>query len=54
MKIYLVDTNAVISYLTDRNLDQQSKISVYFEMASQKKCEIIIHFNVLTEVVYVL
>ncbi len=54
MKTYLVDTNAVISYLTDRNPNQQAQILPYFEKAARRECELVIHFNVLTEAVYVL
>ncbi len=54
MKKYLLDTNALLSFITDRNPSQQKSISKYFEEAAKSRCELIIIQNVLTEFVYVL
>jgi len=54
MKYFLVDTNVLISFLTDRNIQQQSIISPYFKKASQGKLTLVVHLNVITELVYVL
>ena len=54
MKTLVIDTNAFISFVTDRNLDQQRKISTIFDAAAQLKITILCPQNVLTEFVYVL
>jgi len=51
---YLIDTNALISFITDRNPIQQEIIAPYFVQATEGKSEIILHFTVLTEFVYVM
>jgi len=54
VKRYIVDTNGLLSFITDRNPGQQEKIAVYFNDAAVLKCELIIIENVITEFVYVL
>lgn len=54
MKKYIVDTNALISFVTDRNLDQQKKIAPLFDAALQLKAQILCHQHVLTEFIYVM
>ncbi len=54
MKKYLIDTNGLISFLTDRNIEQQKIISKYFIDASNLKCELIVLDIVIIELVYVL
>ena len=54
MKRYVIDTNALISFVTDRNLEQQQKIAPLFESAAQMKAVIFCHQHVLTEFIYVL
>ena len=54
MKRYIIDTNALISFITDRNIDQQKRISILFEEASRLKVVLLCHQNVITEFVYVL
>lgn len=54
MKRYVVDTNALISFVTDRNLEQQQKIAPLFELAAHMKAMIFCHQHVLTEFIYVL
>jgi predicted nucleic-acid-binding protein len=51
---YVIDTNALISFVTDRNLEQQQKIAPLFESAAQMKAVILCHQHVLTEFIYVL
>ncbi len=54
MKTYIIDTNALISFVTDRNPDQQQKIAGIFQNTAQSKSLILCHLNVLTEFVYVM
>lgn len=54
MRALVIDTNALISFVTDRNLDQQRRISTIFDDAAQLKVTILCPQNVLTEFVYVL
>ena len=54
MKIYVVDTNALLSFVTDRNPDQQQKIARLFDEAVRLKNIIVCPQNALTEFVYVL
>ena len=54
MKKYIIDTNALISYVTDRNLDQQKKIGKIFQEVVRLKGGILCPQNVLTEFIYVL
>ena len=54
MKTYIIDTNALISFVTDRNLQQQAIISEIFEASAQLKALILCHQIVLTEFVYVM
>lgn len=53
MKKYVIDTNALISFVTDRNLKQQQIMKGIFEKASLLKGIILCHSHVLTEFVYV-
>jgi predicted nucleic-acid-binding protein len=54
VKRYVIDTNALISFVTDRNLEQQQKIAPLFESAAQMKAVILCHQHVLTEFIYVM
>lgn len=51
---YIIDTNALISFVTDRNFEQQQKIAPLFEAAAHVKAVIFCHQHVLTEFIYVL
>jgi predicted nucleic-acid-binding protein len=51
---YVIDTNALISFVTDRNPEQQQKIAPLFEAAAHMKAVIFCHQHVLTEFIYVL
>lgn len=54
MKKYTIDTNALISFVTDRNAEQQQKIAPLFESAANLKAMILCHQYVLTEFIYVM
>ena len=54
MREYVIDTNALISFVTDRNLKQQRIMKGIFETASLLKAVILCHTHVLTEFVYVM
>ena len=54
MRKHIIDTNALISFVTDRNLDQQEKIAKVFDDAVQLKLKVLCPQNVLTEFVYVM
>ncbi len=54
MKCVVVDTNVLISFLTDRNAAQQSEAAALFEQAAQGGTELILHQMVISEMVYVL
>ena len=54
MKTFIIDTNALLSFVTDRNPEQQEVVSVLFEQAASLKCSILCHQHTITEFVYVL
>jgi predicted nucleic acid-binding protein len=54
MKEWVIDTNALISFITDRSPDQQKRISRLFEDTVRLKSVILCPQNVITEFVYVL
>ena len=54
MKEILVDTNVLVSFLTDRNEEQQRKASALFEAAAGQRHLLAFHTISLTEMVYVL
>lgn len=54
MKTYIIDTNALLSFVTDRNPEQQEVVSTLFELAASSKCKILCHLHVIAEFVYVL
>lgn len=54
MKKYIIDTNALISFVTDRNKTQQEIVAPLFEAASRLKCSLVCHHFVLTEFVFVM
>lgn len=54
MNIIVIDTNTLISFVTDRNLKQQKMASHIFENASQLKTLVYCPQNVLTEFIYVM
>ena len=54
MKNYIIDTNVLISFVTDRNPAQQDKIANLLDSAAQLKVRVLCPQNVLTEFVYVM
>lgn len=54
MKKYVIDTNALISFVTDRNLEQQKAVAPLFEAATRMKSVLICHQFVLAEFVFVM
>jgi len=54
MKKYCIDTNALLSFLTDRNVEQQKKVEKYLDRAIRGELSIIVIENVITELVYVM
>jgi predicted nucleic-acid-binding protein len=54
MKTFIIDTNALLSFVTDRNPEQQATMTELFEQASGLDCTILCHTHVITEFVYVL
>jgi predicted nucleic acid-binding protein len=54
MKRIVIDTNVVISFLTDRDPRQQEIAARLFEDTAAAMHEIVLHQTVVTELVYVL
>lgn len=54
MKRVAIDTNVLISFVTDRNKDQQEQAAHLFELARHARLTIVCHQHVLSEFVYVL
>jgi predicted nucleic-acid-binding protein len=54
VKTYIIDTNALLSFVTDRNPDQQAKVAELFNQAARMQCRVLCHQHVVTEFVYVL
>jgi len=54
VKKYIIDTNALISFVTDKNPDQQVKIDKLFNDAARLRILVLCPQNVLTEFVYVM
>jgi predicted nucleic-acid-binding protein len=54
MKKYVLDTNTLVSFVTDRDERQRARISPFFVKASELGCELFVTDTVLSEFVYVL
>ena len=54
MRKCIIDTNALISFVTDRNPAQQDKITKLLNDAVQLKVRVLCPQNVLTEFIYVM
>ncbi len=54
MKRVAIDTNVLISLVTDRNREQQEQAARLFDAALHSQLTIICHQHVITEFVYVL
>lgn len=54
MKPNIVDTNALISFVTDRNPAQQEQVAGLFARAARLELHVLCPQNVITEFVYVM
>jgi predicted nucleic acid-binding protein len=54
MRRVLVDTNVLISFVSDRDEQQQEKANRLFAMAAASEVALILHQTVITEFVFVL
>jgi len=54
MKRVVIDTNLLVSFVTDRNKEQQEQAALLFDAARRSHLLILCHQNVVTEFVYVL
>jgi len=54
MKKIVIDTNCLLSFVTDRNAEQQEKVFKLFHEASQLKVVVLCHHHVISEFVFVL
>ena len=54
MTKFIIDTNCLLSFVTDRNLEQQEKISKLFQQAGRLELSLLCHHHVLSEFVFVL
>ena len=54
MRKFIIDTNALISFVTDRNPAQQDKIAKLLDHAVQQRVRVLCPQNVLTEFIYVM
>ena len=54
MKEILVDTNVLVSFLTDRNQEQQQKAAAMFQAAAEQKQLLVLHTIPISETIHVL
>ena len=54
MKKVIIDTNCLLSFVTDRNAAQQEKVSKLFHDAAQLKAVILCPHHVISEFIFVL
>lgn len=54
MKEILVDTNVLVSFLTDRNEDQRKQASLLFRQAAEREHAVVLHTIAIVEMTYVL
>lgn len=54
MKRIVLDTNVLLSYLTDRDLQQQEAATRLFEKAAEGEHALVLHQVAISEMVYVL
>ena len=54
MNEILVDTNVLVSFLTDRNQEQQAQAGALFEAAADRRHLLVLHTISISEMVYVL
>lgn len=54
MRQVVVDTNVLVSFLTDRDASQQEQADQLFEAAADGRLALMLHQSVITELIYVL
>ncbi len=54
MKQYVIDTNALLSFVTDRNAAQQTVMNGIFEQVAAAQATVLCPQNVIAEFVYVM
>ncbi len=54
MKQYVIDTNALLSFVTDRNTAQQAVMAGVFEQVAAAQAAVLCPQNVIAEFVYVM
>ena len=54
MKQYIIDTNALLSFVTDRSPAQQAVMTTIFEQVAAMKAAVLCPQNVIAEFVYVM
>ncbi len=54
MTSIVVDTNVFVSFLTDRDDRQQARAEKLLQSAAQRRVDLVVHQQVLTELLYVL
>lgn len=54
MKRFVIDANALVSFLTDRNMEQQEAVSRYFEEAASARTRLYCPALAIAEFVYVM
>ncbi|MEW6715180.1 MAG: PIN domain-containing protein [Nitrospirota bacterium] len=54
MKLFVIDTNALLSFVTDRNPAQQAVMTGIFEQVAAARASILCPQNVIAEFVYVM
>ena len=54
MTSVVVDTNVILSFLVDRNAEQQERAAALMERAAAQQLHLVLHQQVLSELVYVL
>jgi predicted nucleic-acid-binding protein len=54
VKLYVIDTNALLSFVTDRNAEQQAIMTGIFEQVAAAQAAVLCPQNVIAEFVYVM
>lgn len=54
MRRYVIDTNALLSFVTDRNAEQQAVMTGIFEQVAAAQATVLCPQNVIAEFVYVM
>ncbi len=54
MRKWIIDTNTLISFITDRNPERQIIAAKVFKDAARLNCKIYCHQHVISELVYLM